>query len=83
MVYPNIGGSKQRDAITIAARSKAVLIEGVSDHASVTGFVVMDVQAVDDDISHKLQCDLGTIGDVDVSTTTVNGLVACHHELLI
>jgi hypothetical protein len=43
----------------------------------------VDVEPVDDDVGDVLDGDAGTIGDVHVGATSVDGLEAVHDELLL
>lgn len=38
---------------------------------------------MNDDVSHKLDCDAGSIGYVNVGPTTINGLEAVHDQFLL
>ena len=44
---------------------------------------IMNVQTMDDDIAHMLQREAGPIGNVDIGTAAVKGLVTRDVELLL
>lgn len=82
VVDPNVGRSEDRDAVTVALCPDSDMIDGVPDVATTTGGNVMNVKIVDDDVLHKLNRDASTVGDADVGTAGVDGLVTSHYELL-
>ena len=42
----------------------------------------MNVKTMDDDVGDKLDSDASTVGYIDISTTTINGLETVHNQLL-
>ena len=42
----------------------------------------MNVKTMDDDVGDKLDSDASTVGYMDISTTTINGLETVHNQLL-
>lgn len=82
MINPDIGAAIDRQSVAIALCPESEVADGVSDHATTPGLNVMDVKAMNDHILHKLQRNLSSLFDVNVGTTSVYGLVACHQQLL-
>lgn len=58
------------------------MVVGVSDHATAGRHNVVDVKAVDDHILGELNAKTSTIGNVNIGTTSIDGLVTRHHQLL-
>ena len=55
---------------------------GIPDHATAGGLDVMYVEAMDDDVLHKLDGNSGPIVDVHLVATPIDGPVRIHHQLL-
>jgi len=56
---------------------------GAPHHGIASGFAVMDVDAVDDDVCHKLNRDASSISYVDIDSTPINCFEAVHYEFFL
>ena len=83
MINPDVRRAEYGDPITVAASSKSEMHDGVPDHAAAAGLDVMDVESVDDDVLHELDGDASAVGDMNVGTAAVDGLVAGDEQLLV
>lgn len=83
VVHPNVARTKDGNSITIGHGSPAVMRRGAADHGIPSGFAVMDVETVDDDIGDKLNGYAGAVGNVYGGPATINGFEAVHYELLL
>lgn len=83
VVHPNVARTKDGNSITIGHGSPAVMRRGAADHGIPSGFAVMDVETVDDDIGDKLNGYAGAVGNVYGGPSTINGFEAVHYELLL
>ena len=83
MVDPNVGGPEDGDGITITPCPLSNMVHGVSYQATIPGLNVLNAKPVDDDIVHELQGDSGTVLDLNIGSTTINGLVGGDHQLLL
>nr|GMC56981.1 hypothetical protein BHM03_00038743 [Ipomoea batatas] len=71
------------NAIAVAHGAEPKVVLRVSDQAAVASYNVVDVNAVDDHVLHKLEGDPGAAADVDPRSSTVDRLVALHDQLLV
>lgn len=78
MVDPNVGGSKDSNAVSFVESSETLVGSGVSDYATGGGFDLLDLQVRDDDVLHKLHRDARAARDFHVRAAPVDGLVARH-----
>lgn len=83
MVDPNIRRAEDGDAITVAHGAKPKVVLGVSDQAAAALHDIVDANSVDDHVLDKLEGDAGSAGDVDLGSSTVDGLVSLHDQLLV
>lgn len=83
MVNPNIAATKDGNAITITLSPETIMCLRISDHPTLTNHDVKDLDPMDDDVLHKLHRDASTLGNVNIDTSSINGLVAVHDELLL
>ncbi|RDY05902.1 hypothetical protein CR513_10199, partial [Mucuna pruriens] len=70
------------DGVAIAPCPQPKVVVGVLDNARIFGHNFLDVNSMDDDIVHVLHGETIAILDLDVRTTTINGLVGGNQELL-
>lgn len=82
MVNPNVGGTEDGNAVTIAHGPQTHVVDSVSNHSARTDNNVMDTKAVDDDIFDVLKSNASPISNLNISPSCINGLVAGHDELL-
>ncbi|WVZ13942.1 hypothetical protein V8G54_011508 [Vigna mungo] len=83
MIDPHVGGSEEGDGITITPRSQSNVVVGVPDHATLLRHNVLNANAVDDDVVHELNGEATTVPDLNVGTTTVDGLIGGNEKLLL
>lgn len=83
MINPNICGPENRYTIPIASCAEAIVAGRVPDQATIANLNIMNVEAMDDDIMHKLQSQASTIGNVHIGSTGINGFITGHDQLLI
>lgn len=83
MVHPDIMGAKDVDCISIRFPSPSGMGRGASHIGRTRGLAIMDVDTMDDNVVHKLQCEASPPGDVNVVAPAVDGLEAVHDELLL
>lgn len=53
-----------------------------SHHGIPCGFAIMDVKTMDNDVSHKLDCDASAISNVYIYPSSINCLKTVHDEFL-
>lgn len=83
VINPNVGGTKDGDTITITLGPKPYMVLRVPDVPSSTRKDVMYVKVMDNNILNKLYGNASTVGNADVGSSAVNGLVSGHDELLV
>lgn len=83
VVDPDVGSAEEGYAITIAPGPQTNMVHGVSERTTGFGHNVLDVKVHDDDVVHILESDATTKSDDNVGSSTINGLVAGHHQLLL
>ena len=83
VIDPDVAGSKDGHGITISHGPPAIVGRRTADHSVSSRLAVMNVEAMDDDVVDKLNSDAGTVGNVDIHTTAINGLETVHDELLL
>ncbi len=83
MVHPDIMGCKHVDAISIASPSTSQMRGRASDDRVSSRFAVMNVDAMDNDVAHILECVASATSDVDIVIATINCLEAVHDKLLL
>ena len=83
MVNPNVGWTINGDSITITSASIAKVIDRIPNKSSWAWNNVVNVEAMDDHILDELNCNAGTIGDMDIDSPSINGFVTGHDQLLI
>lgn len=83
VVNPNVARSKNGDGIAISHCPPPIMRWRAPNHGIASGLAIMDVETMDDDIGHKLDCNASPIGDVDIDTSCINCLKAIHEELLL
>lgn len=81
MVEPDVGGTEDGDAVTVAVCSEANVVGGVPDQTAGGDDNVVDVEAVDDHILGELDADTSTEGNVDIGAAGIDGLMAGHKQL--
>ncbi|KAI5419924.1 hypothetical protein KIW84_043909 [Lathyrus oleraceus] len=55
----------------------------IYNHATLTNLNVVNLDSVDDNILNKLNGESSSIGNVNINSSTINCLVACHDKLLL
>lgn len=83
VIDPNVGGAKNGDSITITPTSQPKMIKRVPNHSTVHGLHLLYANPMNDHVVHELQGNASTILNLHVSTTTIDGLVGRHHQLLL
>ncbi len=83
MVHPDIMGCKHIDAVSIASPSTSEMRGRASDDRVSRIFAVRNVDAMDNDVAHILECVASATSDVDIVIATINCLEAVHDKLLL
>lgn len=83
VINPDMAGTKDGDSITIGHGSPTKVGWRAANHRIASGFAVVDVETMDDDIGNKLNGYAPAISNVDICTTTIYGLEAVHDKLLL
>lgn len=83
VVDPDVAPTKDRHAVAVRYGPPPVVPRG-APHVSVPSLLaVVDVNPVDDNVGHVLDCDAGAARDVDAGASPVDGLERVHDELLL
>ncbi|RZR77799.1 hypothetical protein BHM03_00002992 [Ensete ventricosum] len=83
VVHPNVAGAENGNGIPVSHGSPSIVRRRAADHGIPGGLAAVDVEAMDDDVGDVLDGDAGAIGDVDVDTTSIDGLKAVHDEFFL
>lgn len=83
MVHPDMARTKDGNCIPISHGSPSIMGRRTANHSISSGFAVMDVEPMDDDIGDILDGNTGSVGNVDISATSINCLEAVHDKLLL
>ena len=83
MINPNIGGTEQRDPISIRNRAEPIVSRRVANHRIPARLTIMHIDTMYDDIAHILDRDARPVRNVDLVTSPVDSLVAIHKELFL
>lgn len=83
MVHPDVACAKDGHTITVGHGAPPIVAWRAAHHGVPCGLAVVDVEPVDDDVGDVLDGDTGTIGDVHVGSSSVDGLEAVHDEFLL
>lgn len=82
MVNPNIAGAKDGNAITITISPKTIVGLRISNKSTIANLNVKNFDSMDDHILDELDGNTSPISNVDINSSSINGLVTCHNELL-
>ena len=82
MVNPYMAGSKDGNGISISHGSPPKMSWRASHHGVPCGLAIMDVKTMDNDVSHKLDCDASAIGNMYIDSSSINGFETVHDEFL-
>lgn len=83
VVHPNISGPKQGDTIAVRNRPIAIMCRRAPNHGVPGRLAIMDVNAVNDDVTDVLDRNARAVGYMDIVASAVDGLVTVHEELLL
>jgi hypothetical protein len=83
MIYPDVPGIENADAITVSNASMANMLGRASNHGRPSGLAVMNENAMNDDVTNTLDSNAGPVCNVDLSSSAINGLEAVHDEFLL
>lgn len=83
VVDPNVTRSKYGNGVTVGHCPPTIVCGGASHHGIPCGFAVMDVETMDDNICHILDCDAASISNVHIGSSPINCLEAVHNKLLL
>lgn len=73
---------KDGNGISISHGSPPKMSWRASHHGISCGLAIMDVKTMDNDVSHKLDCDASAIGNMYIYPSSINCLKTVHDELL-
>lgn len=76
MVDPYVVGAEDGDAVAIAVSAEADVVDSVPDESTVGWNNVVDPYVMDYDVVDELEGEACTIGNVDLGSPAINGLVA-------
>lgn len=79
MVHPYVPPTKDGHSITVGFSPPTRVFRGVSYVGIASLLTVMDVDAMDDDVSGIMYGNAGASSNMDTSTPTINGLEGVHH----
>ena len=83
MVHPNVASSKDGDPISIADSSPPVMRGRIPHHSISCRLTIVNMNAVDDDVTHILNGDTWPIFNMDIHTPSVDCLETVHHQLFL
>ena len=83
MVNPNIAGAKDGDSIAITPGPNTIVILRISNKSTTTNNNVINLDSMDDHILDKLDGDASTFSNVNIGSSSINGLVTSYNELLV
>lgn len=82
VVNPNVTRPKDGNGIAISHGPPSKMGGGTANHSIASRLTIMDMDAMDDDIGDELDGNAGSISNVNVEATTINGFEAVHNEFL-
>lgn len=82
MVNPNMARAKDGNSITITLSPYTIVVLRISDKSTIPRLNVKNFDSMDDHILDELEGKTSPIDNVDVSSSSINGLITCHNQLL-
>lgn len=83
MVDPDVGRTEHGDGVTVTNSTEPEVEDGVPNKTTRGRDNVVNPDVVNDDILMKLDSNASTMSNVDIYSSTINGLVTSDKELLM
>lgn len=83
VVNPNCAWSKDGNPISITLGSKPIMCGGAPNICISRRFTVVDMNSMNDNIGHILNCNASSICYMNIGTSTINSLITVHDKLLL